>query len=263
MEEMGQIVYGDLKDPASLREACRGASVVITTANSLTSRRKGDSLRSVDRDGSVALVRAAQAEGAGQFIYTSGTPRLPANNPFVKYKREVEDVVRGTNLKWTILQPCGFMETNAGPSAGWDLRNGRARVVGSGRSCVSYIARADVAAFAVASVDNPRAFNRNLHLTGPEPLSALDAIAIAERVTGRAFRVQRVPVAVLNTARAVLQPFNPTLASLLAMAVGSTDGSEHTDMAPLLQEFHVVPTTFEQYVLRQTGVDASRHAHVT
>ena len=247
-----EIVYGDLKNESTLEAACRGASVVITTANSITSRRSGDTLETVDRDGSLALIRAAKAAGVGQFIYTSGTPRLPANNTFVRYKREVENVLRASGLNWTILQPCGFMETNAGPVTGWDLRKGRARIIGSGRVPLCYIAIADVAAFAVASIDNARALHRNLYITGPQPLTGLDAVAIAERVTGRTFKVQRVPIAALRVARAILQPFNPILASLLAMGIGAEQG-EGTDMEPLLREFGVQPTTFEEYVRLQTA----------
>ncbi|MEO7132658.1 MAG: SDR family oxidoreductase [Vicinamibacterales bacterium] len=247
-----EIVHGDLKDESSLEAACRGASVVITTANPIVSRRPGDTLETVDRDGSLALVRAAKAAGVRQFIYTSVTPRLPANNTFVRYKREVEGVLRASGLNWTILQPCAFMEINTGPLAGWDLRKGRARLIGSGRVPLCYIAVADVAAFAVAAVDQPKAFNRNLHITGPEPITGLDAVEIAERVTGQTFTVHKVPIAALRVVRAVLQPFNPILASLLAMGIGAQDG-EGADMEPLLREFAVEPTTFEHYVRVQTA----------
>ena len=212
LEDIGaEIVHGDLKEESSLKAACRGAAVVITTANAIVSRRSGDCLESVDRDGSLALIRAAKNAAVQQFIYTSGTPRLPTNNSFVRYKREVEEVLRSSGLTWTILQPCAFMETSTGAVGGWDLQRGRARVVGSGRVPVCYIAVADVAAFAVASVANTRAFNRNLHITGPERLTALDAVAIAERVTGHAFKIQKVPIAALRVARTLLQPFNPIL----------------------------------------------------
>lgn len=249
-----EVVHGDLKDPQSLLAACDQASVVITTANAILSRRRGDSLEAVDRDGSLALIGAARSAGVQQFIYTSVSPLAPANNVFIQYKREVESALRASGLTWTILQPSAFMEIHAGPLTGWDLQQGRARIAGSGRSPVSYIATADVAAFAAAAVHNAGACNRALHLTGPEPLSPCDAVAIAERVTGRPFKVQRAPLAVLRAARIVLQPFNPIMGCLLAMAVGSAEGSERNDMAPPLLEFQVEPTTFEQYVRRAAGL---------
>lgn len=61
LEALGvELVYGDLKNSASIETACRGVDRVITTANAMSSRRRGDSLKSVDRDGHLTLVRAAK-----------------------------------------------------------------------------------------------------------------------------------------------------------------------------------------------------------
>jgi hypothetical protein len=53
------IVIGDLKDPASLDEACHGATSVCSTASSKLSRQAGDSIETVDRVGQLALIDAA------------------------------------------------------------------------------------------------------------------------------------------------------------------------------------------------------------
>jgi NADH dehydrogenase len=240
------VVHGDLKDPASVGNACRGASVVITTVNSMLARQRGDSLESVDRDGSLTLLRAATAAGVEQFVFTSVSPLLPANNPFIRYKREVESAVRASSLRWTILQPAAFMEVHAGSAAGWDFRAGRARFAGSGQAPVAFVSIRDVAAIAVAAVGNPACFGRNLHITGPEPLTTLEAIAIAERVTGRTFTSQRIPTAVLRVLRVALRPFSPHLASLMAMGIGLEEG-EPVAMKALFDEFGIKPTTFEDY----------------
>jgi uncharacterized protein YbjT (DUF2867 family) len=241
------VVHGDLKDPASIENACRGASVVITTVNSMLARRRGDSLESVDRDGSLTLLRVATAARVEQFVFTSVSPRLPANNPFIQYKRDVESAVRTSSLRWTILQPAAFMEVHTGPPAGWDFRAGRARFVGSGQAPIGFVSIRDVAAFAVAAVGNPACFARDLHITGPESLTTLEAIAIAERVTGRTFRSQRIPTGVLRVLRVALRPFKPHLASLMAMGIGLEEG-EPVVMKALFDELGIKPTTFEDYV---------------
>jgi uncharacterized protein YbjT (DUF2867 family) len=248
LRSMGaSIAHGDLKDAASVNAACNGASVVITTANSILSRRRGDSLESVDRDGSLTLLRAASAAGVKHFLFTSVSPALPANNVFVRYKREVESAVRASPLPWTILQPTAFMEIHAGPVAGWDFGAGRARLVGSGRAVVAYVSIADVAALAVAAIENPASIGRDLYIPGPEPLTGLEAVAIAESVTGRAFAVQRMPTGVLHVLRAALRPFHPQLSSLFAMGLGMEQGEPVTAPAPF-REFGVQPTTFADYV---------------
>lgn len=247
-----EIVYGDLKDFASLELVCRGASRVITTANAMRSRRRGDSLESVDRIGQLALLDAAKRTGISRFIYVSASPRLPANNPFVRYKRELEQAVRSSGIAWTILQPTAFMEVHAGPALGWDFMNGRARILGSGNVPLSYISAQDVAEFAVLADDSPRAVNRDLHIAGPEPLTGFDAVRIAEQITGRSFKVQRMPTTVLKTLSAILRPLAPIPSSLLAVAAG-LDSGDRVDMAPILRDFPVQLTSFEHYVRSIVG----------
>jgi uncharacterized protein YbjT (DUF2867 family) len=247
-----EIVHGDLKEPAALAATLERTATVITTANAVLSRRKGDSIRRVDHEGSLALVALAQESGVRQFIYTSLSPTLPADNDFVRAKRAVESVLRSGRMLWTILQPAAFMEIHAGPATGWDFAKGRARIVGDGRAPMSYICVQDVAAFAVEAVDNPAAAGRALHIVGPEPLSPVEAIRIAERVTGRTFAVQRVPLRLLKTLAVVIRPFNRTLASLMQMGVG-LDRGDTADMTAILRDFPVNQTTFEQYVRRVAG----------
>jgi uncharacterized protein YbjT (DUF2867 family) len=254
-----EIAHGDLTDRASLAEACRGVHAVITTANSMLSKRPGDRFETVDRDGSLALLRAARDAGVEHFVFTSVSPRLPPNNRFVRYKREVETAARASGLAWTILQPSAFMEIHAGPLAGWDFAAGRARLMGSGRTPIGYVSIADVAAFAVAAMENPAARNRALHITGPEPLTGLEAVAVAERVTGRAFKVQKLPPAALHLLRLALRPLSPKLSALMAMGIGMRQG-DGVPMEPLLREFAVRPTTFEQYVRRSVQGESARAA---
>jgi uncharacterized protein YbjT (DUF2867 family) len=204
----------------------------------------------------LALVDAAEALGVARFVYTSVSPALPADNPFVSYKRQVEQALQRSRMAWTILQPAAFMEIHAGPFGGWDFSRCRARVIGSGRAVVGYVSVCDVAAFAVASIEHPAAAGRSLHITGPEPLTGMDAVAIAERVTRRRFRVQRVPLAALRVIRAVIGPFNPLLASFMAMGI-AMDSGEQVAMDVLWREFGIQPTTFEQYVRSASSAAAS------
>lgn len=63
-----ELVQGDLKDAATLEEACRGASAVISTASSTVSRQAGDSIDSVDRQGQLNLIEAAERDGENHWL---------------------------------------------------------------------------------------------------------------------------------------------------------------------------------------------------
>src|SRR5579862_5338167 len=69
-----ELVTADLKHPGSIEAACAGANIVISTASATISRQDGDSIQTVDRDGQLALIAAAEASGVSQFVFVSFAP---------------------------------------------------------------------------------------------------------------------------------------------------------------------------------------------
>src|SRR2546427_12863088 len=113
LEGLGaELVRGDLKDRASLDAACRGASAVISTASSTMSRQEGDSIESVDRQGQLSLIDAAIAAGVKRFILIS-FPIVEANFPLQAAKRAVEERLRRSGMRYTILWPTFFTEVRS------------------------------------------------------------------------------------------------------------------------------------------------------
>jgi uncharacterized protein YbjT (DUF2867 family) len=90
------------------------------------------------------------------------------------------------------------MEMWLGSPLGWELAAGTARVLGSGRQRVSWISARDVVAAVVACVDNPNAHGRTIELGGPDAVSPLEVVRLAESITGRDIAVEHVPVEVLE-----------------------------------------------------------------
>jgi NADH dehydrogenase len=187
-----EIVRGDLKDRGSLDKACRDASAVISTASSTVSRQAGDSIENVDQQGQLNLIEAAEQAGVKHFILIS-FPNIDVDFPLQSAKRAVEDRLRRSRMAWTILQPTCFMEVWLGPALGFDPAHGTAQIYGDGKSKTSWISFLDVARFAVAALDNPRARNAVIKLGGPDALSPLEVVRLAEQVTGKAISVQHVP----------------------------------------------------------------------
>src|SRR5262245_41750054 len=63
-----ELTHGDLRNPPSLLEACRGIDTVISTASMMVSRQETDTVENVDATGQEALVDAAAAAGVGSFV---------------------------------------------------------------------------------------------------------------------------------------------------------------------------------------------------
>jgi NADH dehydrogenase len=238
-------VYGDLKDPASLHVACRDADVVITTANSAL-RGGADNPESVDRHGSRNLIEAARDARVRQFVYVSAQladPQSPV--PFLRSKGKTEEALQHSGVPYTILAPNAFMDVWIAMVVGIPaLSGGEVVVVGRGDRKHSFIAAADVAAFAVASVGNPAALHQKLVLGGPEPLSFRDAAAIFARVLGRDVRVRSVEPGT---------PMPHLPETMAAMLAGFDRGDRIVDMSEIAPAFNVSLTRLEQFARQMAG----------
>ncbi|MGA2326872.1 MAG: SDR family oxidoreductase [Bryobacteraceae bacterium] len=226
---------GDLKSPASLAQACEGVSAVITTASSTFSRQEGDSIDTVDRQGHLHLIDAANRAGVRQFLYISIPPDLHYDCPLFQAKREVETALARSGIEYTVLLANYFMEVWLSPTLGFDYANGRATVYGSGEQPLAWVSYRDVAGFAVDALGNGAARNRMLLAGGPENLTPLRVVRIFEEVTARSFTVEHVPQAALEKQYAEARdPLSQTFAALtLEYAHGCPmDMRETLDLMP-------------------------------
>jgi uncharacterized protein YbjT (DUF2867 family) len=216
-----ELAFGDLKDPASLRDACRGIDAVLSTASSTLSRQEGDSIQTVDRQGQLDLIEAAEAAGVRRFVLIS-FPSAKESFPLQDAKRAVEDRLRKSRMAHVILQPTCFMEIWLSPALGFDPKNGRAQVCGSGENRISWISLADVAGYAVAAIHaGHAASNKTIELGGPDALSPLEVVRLSEQLLGRPVAVQHVPEEALRAQKsAATDPLQQSMAGLMLYCAG-------------------------------------------
>ncbi len=107
-----EIVFGDLRDAASLDAACVGIDTVVTTAN--TARRSGDdTVDAVDLQGTTDLIDAARKAGVRHFIFMSVLRRVDEKSPVPLWRRRgrTRRYLRASGMTWTIVAPNLFMES--------------------------------------------------------------------------------------------------------------------------------------------------------
>jgi NADH dehydrogenase len=232
-----EIVEGDLKDRRSLAAACHGVDTVVTTATSTLSRQTGDTIETVDRHGQRDLIDVAEAAGVHHVVYVSFAP-VALEFPLQSAKREIEDRLQHSRMAYTILQPTCFDEVWLSPALGFDVATATARIYGGGHNRVSWISAHDVARFAVAALDTPRALNAVVRLGGPEALSPLDVVQLAERITGRRFDVHHVPD---DQLRAQYESASDPMARTFAALMLYYAAGDVVDMAGPSRLFQVPP----------------------
>src|SRR5262249_48451951 len=242
-----ELIHGDLKSPRSLRDACRGIEMVVSTASMMVSRQEGDSVESVDGTGQTDLVHVADAAGVASFVYVSFSKHIDRDFPFRNAKRAVEQHLKGSRLAYTILRPTFLMEVWLSPIAGFDFGQGLARIYGRGRNPISWISLSDVARFAVISLGTPLARNATFELGGPEAISPLDAVQIFEDVGGRRFQVEFVSEEELTQQQQnAPDSLQRSLAGLsLCYAAGDV-----IDMTAILRSFPMALTSVRDYARR-------------
>ncbi len=244
-----ELVRGDLKNPASLKAACRDVSAIISTASATLSRQEGDSVQTVDRQGQLDLVEAAEAAGVKHFVLIS-FPSVDIDFPLQNAKRAVEDRLRRSRMTHTILQPTFFLEVWLSPALGFDPANAKAQIYGDGHNKISWISFQDVARFAVAALNNPSAMNATVKLGGPEALSPLEIVQLAELSLGKAVVVQHVPrEALLAQLNAATDPLQQSFVGLmLYYARGDVIDMTDTRRAFSVDQLKSVRDTFRAMV---------------
>ena len=152
-------------------------------------------------------------------------------------KIATEKRLLASTLRAVIVRPDAFQEIHLGPLGRFDVATGKVSVFGSGASRRRWVATEDVAALVanVAVEPDPPPI---LEFGGPEAISRNEAVAIAEGLTGRHFKVQRMPRPIARLAIRLLNRPNDALASAFG--------------GGLLQD--LVESTWDDGPLRERGI---------
>jgi NADH dehydrogenase len=244
-----ETVQGDVREPASLEEACKNIDAVISTVSSVPfSYQPGiNTPQTTDLDGITNLIEAAKANHVSHFTFTSFTKNINLDFPLSNAKREAERRLRESGLEYTILRPGYFMEAWLSPVVGFDVLNAKVAIYGSGQNPVSWIAVQDVAQYAIASLEHPKAKNVVLELGGPEAISPLEVVKCFEQASGRSMELQFVPEAALEAQQAAAtDPMQQSFSGLMrCLAAGDS-----IDMSETQKAFNIPPTPLDDYVQR-------------
>ena len=253
LREVGaSVVGGNLTDPPSLRAACEGVDTVIATAAAIARILAGartPTIRQTDEIGMLALVDAAESAGVQRLVYISFPAEHAIGTPMERAKLAVEKRLGTSSMRTVILR---FRRVPGDPpGVPRTLRHGGWEGVGDrqGRHRRRWIATDDVAALmaAVAVEPDPPAI---LTFGGPEAMSKNEAIALAEQLTGRRMKVQRMPRPVARVAVRVLAKRYDALATALGAGLHQDTVEATWDDAPL-REHGITPRSASSFLREQ------------
>ena len=171
------------------------------------------------------LIDAAQQAGVERIVKLSvRSVGHDATDPITTWHRAGEEAIRDSGIGWTFLRPTALMSN----ALNWAPMIAADQVVhapfAAGQAAV--VDPADIAAVAAASLTQDGHDHRVYELTGPEPLSPTDQVAILSQVLGRDLRYtetdpadtlaqmvsygmpEELALAIIEMFRSTLKPYN-------------------------------------------------------
>ena len=255
LKEMGgEVLQGDLRDPASLRRACDGATKVVAAAHSILGR--GDERSElVDDKGHRDLIDAAREAGVQHFVYISVIGASPDHlSRFARHKYEVEQYLKASGLPYTIIRASCFMWFHVHELIGEPvLETGKVRLFGKGESTRNFVAEGDVAECVLMALEDGNSRGTTIEIGGPENLATVDVVTIYEQLSGRKAKVSHVPQGALRVMSPLLRPFHPGLSQVMALSLHEDVHGSSFDVAPLLERYPLRLTTVEEYARARVG----------
>ncbi|HEY9377093.1 MAG TPA: NmrA family NAD(P)-binding protein [Jiangellaceae bacterium] len=240
-----ELVFGDLRDSASIRDAVTGSDVILATAN-VVAPGPGDTFESVEQVGYRSLIGEAARAGVQRFVYSS-VPISPLDDqvPLFRAKRDTEKALVDSGVPYTIVRSAPFMESwLALPGSSVPLRGeenptldrpyrflrrfrrvtgrtiedkGRMTVIGRPSLRNAFISLHDVARMMLAAADHPDTRNEVLEVGGPEILTWTDIAELYSDVLGRPVKVTSLPPALFHMLQVAMRPFAPAASNIMGM----------------------------------------------
>ncbi len=192
-----EVATGDVRDPASLEAAARGADVVVSAIHGFTGPR-GTSPATIDYQGNVNIIDAARAAEA-QFVLMS-VVGAAADSPMelFRMKHAAEQHLLARDGDWTIVRATAFLELWIDVLSKTAARSGRPVVFGRGDNPINFVSVMDVAGLVEQAVTDPTTRGRILEIGGPEDFSFNQLGAAIQQAAGRPASPRHVPPLMLR-----------------------------------------------------------------
>jgi uncharacterized protein YbjT (DUF2867 family) len=253
LKEWGaELIYGDLSLPETIPMTLKEITAIIDASTA----RPSDpyNAEQIDLDGKIALIEAAKIAGVKKFVFFSV---LNSNNhlniPLVDLKVKLEFHIINSGLDYTIFHLAGFFQGLISQYAIPILEKQPIWTTNES-SNVGYIDTQDVAKFALRSLRNQKAKNKQFPLVGNKAWSSEEIIQLCERLSGQSAFVNKIPLYSLRVLKKFASFFEwgKNISDRLSFAeILVVDPNMNADMKEVYDAFSFDPSeisTLEKYL---------------
>ena len=240
---VADVLVGDIADPDVQARAVRGVGSVYYV---------GPALHPDERAMGLAMIDAAREAGVTHFVLSSVLHAIITDLPQHEIKRDLEEHLVSSGMKYTILQPANYMLRHRLVPA---FDHGAFRLSWALDRQQSMVDVADVAEVAAAVLtDTDRHAGATYELAAPGRHTAYDLASVISGVTGREVVAEQIdPDVFLMAALGVDSlddvPYQARLVRAISACYSSHDFIGNPNVLTWLLGRQ--PTTFEQFVERE------------
>ena len=197
LKEWGvELVYGDLTKPETIPPCLKGITAIIDSSTSRADEL--DSLKSIDWEGKLYLLKAAKIANIRRFIFFSvQNIEQSSNIPLLKIKHSIEKKLINSKIPYTIFRLPGFYQNLIGQYAIPILENLPIWITTENLN-IAYMDTQDIAIFCLRSLQLPKTENQLFLLNGLNYWASSEIIKLCEQLAGQSAKVKRIPSFFLN-----------------------------------------------------------------
>jgi NADH dehydrogenase len=230
-----ELAQGDITDPASVREAVRGADAVVHLVAIIQGR--PEQFERIMEQGTRDLLAAAGEEGVSRFVLQSAlgtTEESKDTAPYYGAKWEMERATKESGLEHVIFRP-SFVFGRDGGVLPLFIRQVRwspvTPVLGPGLQRSQPIWVEDVAEYLARGVDHPDAANRTFELGGPDTVDWNELYERIARILGKRRARVHIPFRLARLGAGVAErlPKTPVTRDQIAMLAGADNVVSNAD----------------------------------
>lgn len=234
-----EVFQGDLSSTSDCLLAVEGCDQVVFAASGFGLKR-GGTPRSVDRDGALRLVEAAERAGVRHLVMMSMYgAAADAPMEFLRMKYAAEEALKSSAMAWTIIRMGANLEQFLAAMGHPLEANGRVIIFGSGNTSVTFTSTADAAALVGRVLSEPASEGQIIEWGSG--IHSLNELASAILVHAGGGAIKRIPVPALRVMSVAARPFSPFMARMAAAALWMESGAGAFDPALQRQAFPDIP----------------------
>ena len=236
-----ELVRADVRDPASLGKPMEGVDLVVSAVQGFVGP-EGVTPQSVDRDGNIHLIEAAERVGADIVMVSVIGASPDSLLELMRAKYAAEERLRSGTSAWTILRPEAYAETWTRLLEQTAGKSHRPLVFGRGDNPITWVSVDDVAALVERAVADDTLRGRVLEICGPEPATLTRLAEMIMTQHGWSGKPRHVPRPMLHAMANTVGLLKPEMA-LQARAALAMDELPTTNDTALRNEFPDLPCT--------------------